>query len=209
MKTLSFYQKLSGQRRLTTRDAAQLSGLTVPSASMALQRLATEGLVTRVKPGAWLVGAAAAKSGALVAAAAHPYEAYVSGWSALRQHGRIQQFPETIFGVSLGRPARLAAGGTRIRLHHLTPALFTGYTYDPSLDGLLASPEKALFDLCYFAAMNRSRLSGSLPETDLKGLRWPEIKGWLRCISSSGIRTTVEQNLRRLREQNTGADTDA
>ena len=84
MTTLSFYQKISSQRQVTTRSAAQLAGLSVATASMALRRLALEGLVTRIKPGEWLVGSAAREPAALVAAVASPYEAYLSGWSALR-----------------------------------------------------------------------------------------------------------------------------
>jgi len=170
------------------------------TASMALQRLAAEGLVTRIKPGAWLVGPAATKPGALVAAVAQPYEAYLSGWSALRHHGCIQQFPETHFGVTLGRPAEVAVAGTTVRLRHIKPALFTGYAYDVTAEGLVASPEKALFDVAYFSAMNRRPLSGTLPETDLKGFRWSELQGWLRRIPNPGIRTSVERSLHKLRE---------
>ena len=201
MTSLSFYQKLAGQRRVTTRATAQLAGLSLATASMALQRLATEGLVTRVKNGAWLVGSAASKPGALVAAAAHPYEAYLSGWSALRYHNCIEQFSEAHFGVTLGRPAEVDVAGTRVRLHHITPALFAGYTYEPSADGLVASPEKALFDLAYFATMNRSRIKGRLPETDLKGFHWSQIQGWLRRIPTASIRTVVGRILRELRTQ--------
>ena len=203
MTTVSFYQKISSQRQLTTRSAAQLAGLSIGSASMALQRLAGEGLVTRIKPGEWLVGAAAREPAALVAAVASPYEAYLSGWSALRHHGRIQQFPETHFGVTLGRPADMKVAGVRVRLHHVTPTLFTGYDFVPELGGHVASPEKALFDLAYFAAVSRSRLSGRLPETELNGLRWADIQGWLR-LPAVRVRTRVEQKLRSLREEHAG-----
>jgi predicted transcriptional regulator of viral defense system len=206
MTTLSLYQKLAGHRRVTTRSTSQLAGIGMSTASMALQRLADEGLVTRIKPGAWLIGPVATKPGALVAAAAQPYEAYLSGWSALRHHGRIQQLPETHFGVTLGRPAELKVAGTVVRLHHIKPALFTGYEYDSTVEGLVASPEKALFDLAYFSAMNRRPLSGTLPETDLKGFRWSKLQEWLRRIPSPSIRTVVDQRLRILREQHTGAD---
>jgi len=207
MTTLSFYQRISGQRKLTTRSAAQLAGLSIATASMALQRLAAEGLVTRIKPGEWLVGSAAREPAALVAAVASPYEAYLSGWSALRHHGRIQQFPETHFGVTLGRPVEMKVSGVRVRLHHVTPLLFTGYDFVPELGGHVASPEKALFDLAYFAAASRSRLSGRLPETELNGLRWASIQGWLHRIPAARVRTRVKQKLRALREQHSGQPT--
>lgn len=207
MTTLSFYQRISGQRQLTTRSAAQLTGLSIATASMALQRLAAEGLVTRIKPGEWLVGSAAREPAALVAAVASPYEAYLSGWSALRYHGRIQQFPEAHFGVTLGRPVEMKVAGVRVRLHHVTPLLFTGYDFVPELGGHVASSEKALFDLAYFSAVSRSRLSGRLPETELNGLRWASIQGWLRGIPAARVRTRVEQKLRALREQHSGQPT--
>jgi predicted transcriptional regulator of viral defense system len=202
MTTLSFYQKIAAQRHVTTRSAAQLAGMSMTAASMALQRLSAEGLVTRIKAGSWLVGSAVREPAALVAAVARPYDAYLSGWSALRHHGRIQQFPETHFGVTLGRPAEMKVAGVRVRLHHVTPELFTGYDFVPELGGHVASAEKALFDLAYFAAVGRGRLSGHVPETELNGLRQADIQGWLRRIPTIRIRTRVEQKLRALREEN-------
>lgn len=204
MTTLSFYKKIAAQRHVTTRSAAQLAGMPVNTASMALQRLAAEGLVTRIKSGSWLVGSAVREPAALVAAVARPYEAYLSGWSALRHHGRIQQFPETHFGVTLGRPADVKVASVRLQLHHITPALFTGYDFVVALGGHVASPEKALFDLAYFAAVSRTRLSGRLPETELNGLRWAKVQDWLRRIPVSRVRTRVEQKLRLLREEHSG-----
>ncbi len=201
MTTISFYQKIATQRHVTTRSAAQLAGMSMTTASMALQRLAAEGLVTRIKAGSWLVGSAVREPAALVAAVARPYEAYLSGWSALRHHGRIQQFPETHFGVTLGRPVEVKVASVRVRLHHITPTLFTGYDFVPELGGHVASPEKALFDLVYFAAMNRRRHSGRLPETELNGLRWRDIQGWLRQVPAVHLRTLMARNFKALREQ--------
>jgi predicted transcriptional regulator of viral defense system len=206
MTTLSFYQKIAGHRSVTTRSAAQLTGLGLSTASMALRRLAGEKLVTRVKRGAWLVESSANKPAALVAAAAQPYEAYLSGWSALRHHARIQQFPGIHFGVTLGRPAKVSVSGATVQLRHINPALFTGYAYDSAAGGFVASAEKALFDTAYFSAMNRRTTSGALPETDLDGIRWSELRGWLRRIHHPSIRTAVERGLRRLRRQHAAAE---
>jgi hypothetical protein len=49
--------------------------------------------------------------------------------------------------------------------------------------------------------MNRSRVSGNLPETDLKGLRWKEVQAWLRRIATPRIRAAVDRALKSLREQ--------
>jgi predicted transcriptional regulator of viral defense system len=204
MTTLAFYQKLAGQKRVTTRAAAQLADVSIPAASMALRRLAADGLSTSLKKGIWVIGEFSSKPGALVAAAADPYLAYLSGWSALRLHDRIQQIPLTHFAVTLGRPGEIEMPGARIALHRIKPELFGGYSHDPRVDGLVASPEKALFDLAYLAAMNRSRVSGGLPETNLKGLRWKEVQTWLRRIPTPRVRSAVGRALRVIREQHVG-----
>lgn len=205
MTTLGFYQKLAGQPRVTTRMAAQLAGVGIPAASMALRRLAAEGLSTRLKKGTWVIGGTSAKPGALVTAAADPYVAYLSGWSALRLHDRIQQLPQTHFAVTLGRPGEVKMAGGRIALHRIKPELFGGYAFDARVDGFVASPEKALFDFAYLAAMNRSSVSGSLPETNLKGLRWSEVQAWLRHIGTPRVRAAVTKILAGIRQQHGAA----
>jgi predicted transcriptional regulator of viral defense system len=171
---------------------------------MALRRLAAEGLSLPLKKGSWIIGTAASKPGALVTAAADPYLAYLSGWSALRLHERIQQLPQTQFAVTLGRPGEVEVGGSRIALHRIKPELFGGYAFDARVDGFVASPEKALFDLAYLTTMNRSRVSGSLPETNLQGLHWKEVQTWLSRIPTPRVRAAVKRALRTIREQHTG-----
>lgn len=204
MTTIAFYQKLAGYRRITTREAALLADLTIPAASMALRRLANEGLSTPLKKGSWLLGAPS-KPGALVTAAADPYQAYLSGWSALRLHDRIQQIPQEHFAVTLGRPGAMEIAGMRIALHRMAPELFGGYDYDSRADGFVASAEKAIFDLAYLSAMNRSRVSGNLPETDLTRLRWKEVQNWVRRIRATRVRKAVEKNLETIRGQHVEA----
>jgi predicted transcriptional regulator of viral defense system len=204
MTTLAFYQKLTGEKWVTTRTAAQLAGVSIPAASMALRRLAADGLSTPLKKGSWMIGSTSSKPGALVTAAADPYVAYLSGASALRLHGRIQQLPQSQFAVTLGRPGEVKMAGGRIALHRIKPELFGGYAYDTRVDGFVASPEKAVFDLAYLAAMNRSQVSGSLPETNLKGLRWSEVRKWLRRIPTPRVRAAVEQALDTIRQQHAG-----
>ena len=201
MTSVAFYQKLRGHQRITTRDAAQLTGLSIPAASMALRRLAAGGLSTPLKKGNWLLGVPSSKPGALVTAAPEPYQAYLSGWSALRLHDRIQQIPQKHFAMTLGRPGEMDIAGTRIALYSITPALFGGYSFDSRVDGSVATPEKAVFDLAYLKAMNRSRVSASLPETDLRGLRWKDVRHWVRLIPTSRVQAAVEKNLEEIRRQ--------
>ena len=200
MNASAFYRKLVGYDRVTTREAAQLCGLNIPTASMALRRLSAEGLATALKRGHWLIGGSTLKSGVIVAAAADPYQAYLSGWSALRVHDRIQQIPQQHFAITLGRPCEIEMAGAVMAFHRIAPELFGGYSHDSRVDGFLASSEKAVFDLAYLAASNRSPVSGNLPETDLHGLKWREVKGWIARISSLPLRRAVEKKLEGLRE---------
>ena len=202
MTTLAFYQKLRAHGRVTTRMAAQLAGISIPAASMALRRLAADGLSTPLKKGSWLIGSTSPMPGSRVTAAADPYVAYLSGVSALRLHGRIQQLPQIQFAVTLGRPGEVKMPGGQVALHRIKPELFGGYAYDSRVDGFVASPEKAVFDLAYLAAMNRSRVSGSLPETNLKDLRWSEVQKWLRRIPTPRVRAAVAQALEAIRKEN-------
>jgi hypothetical protein len=126
---------------------------------------------------------------------------YLSGASALRLHERIQQLPQSQFAITLGRPGEVKMAGGRIALHRIKPELFGGYVFDPRVDGFVASPEKAIFDLAYLTAMNRSRVSGSLPETDLKGLRWREVRQWLRRIPTPRVRAAVAEARASIRRQ--------
>ncbi|MEX1119906.1 MAG: hypothetical protein WEB60_14050 [Terrimicrobiaceae bacterium] len=206
MTSLGFYQKLSGHQRITTREASLMTGLSIPAASMALRRLADVGLSTPLKKGNWLLGVPSSKPGALVMAASEPYQAYLSGWSALRLHDRIQQIPQKHFAMTLGRPGERDIAGTRIALHAITPALFGGYSFDSRVDGFVATPEKAVFDIAYLKAMNRSRVSGNLPETDLSGLRWSEVRHWVRLIPSSRVQEAVKKNLEAMRQQHAAND---
>ena len=199
MTTLAFYQKLAGHKRLTTRMAAQLAGMSIPATSMALRRLAAADLGAPMKKGVWLIGPPTSKPGTLVTAAADPYPAYLSGWSALRLHNRIEQIPQTQFAVTLGRPRRMSMGATRITLHHMEPELFCGYEYDAAVDGFVATPEKALFDLAYFSVMQRSPVSGALPETDLKDMRWKTVTQWTRRIPAQRTRKLVAAALTKIR----------
>jgi predicted transcriptional regulator of viral defense system len=204
MTAVEFYQKLAGHKRVTTRMAAQLAGVGITAASMALRRLAADGLSQPLKRGSWMIGAETSKPGALVTAAADPYVAYLSGWSALRLHDRIQQLPQIQFAVTLGRPRDVDMPGGRIALHRIKPELFGGFAYDIRVDGFVASPEKAVFDLAYLTAMNRSRVSGNLPETDLAGLKWKEVQSWLRRIQTPRIRAAVADALAKIRRQQAG-----
>jgi hypothetical protein len=49
--------------------------------------------------------------------------------------------------------------------------------------------------------MNRSRVGAHLPETDLRGLRWNDVKAWVARIPAESMRPSVLRHLERIREE--------
>lgn len=84
--------------------------------------------------------------------------------SALFRHGLIEQVPEVIYAVTLGRARRIGTPAGTVSLHRMPPQLFGGF--ETADDGTkVATSEKALFDLLYLSP-TRTRLFVHLPEID-------------------------------------------
>jgi predicted transcriptional regulator of viral defense system len=85
-----------------TRDISALLRVTPANASPLLSRLANRGFVQRLARGQWSMGAQSSRE-QLAELVAAPSPAYVSLQSALFRHGLIEQIPEVIYAVTLGR----------------------------------------------------------------------------------------------------------
>jgi hypothetical protein len=121
----------------------------------------------------------------------------VSLLTALNLHGMIEQIPSTIYAVSLGRTERIDTRQGRFSFHHVVPEVFGGFE-ETETGVLLASPEKALFDVAYLFA-GRSRLFRSLPELELPPrFRKRELGRWTSLVPSKRGRTLVATSLARL-----------
>lgn len=158
-------------RVFTTSDLSTLTGLSAEAASQALRRLASKGLASRLKRGLWA---------SRLAADINPYEAvphlrapwpaYVSLYSALADHGVVEEIPQVVYGVSAAPPKRYRTPIGEFRIHHLPARLIWGY----ELRGLgaasypIAGPEKAFLDLVYLALSPRSPLEAPVK----RGRRW-------------------------------------
>lgn len=180
-----------------TRDVSALLRVSPANASALLSRLATRGFVRRLARGRWSIGAQSNRE-QLAEQIAAPSPAYVSLQSALFRHGLIEQVPEVLYAVTLGRARRVRTPSGTVSLHRMPPALFGGYEITD--DGTkVATAEKALFDLLYLGP-TRSRLFVSLPELELpKSFRWAELAGWTKKIAGNSRRAFVEQKLAALR----------
>lgn len=195
-EALQAIQKL-GVPSFETRDVGALLRVSPANASVILSRLANRGFVRRLARGRWLVGASPNRE-QLAEQLAAPSPAYVSFQSALFRHGIIEQVPEVLYAVTLGRARRMRTPLGVVSLHRMPPALFGGFKV--TSDGTkVATAEKALFDFLYLGP-TRSRFFTSLPEIELpKAFRWSEVAGWARRIKGKSRRAYVEEKLMSLK----------
>jgi predicted transcriptional regulator of viral defense system len=182
-----------------TRDISALLHVRKANASVLLSRLAGRGFVRRLARGRWCIGVPINRE-QLAEQVAAPSPAYVSLQSALFRHGLIEQVPEMVYAVTLGRARVVRTSLGTVSLHRMPAALFGGFKATP--DGTrVATAEKALFDLLYLGP-TRTRLFASLPEIELpRAFRWPVLTHWSRRIVGKSRRVYVEQKMSALRKK--------
>ncbi|MGA2692594.1 MAG: hypothetical protein ABSF76_09525 [Opitutaceae bacterium] len=195
-EALRSIQKL-GVSSFETRDISALLRVSPANASVLLSRLASRGFVRRVKRGQWALGTNPNRE-SLAEQVSAPLPAYISLQSALFRHGIIEQVPEILYAVTLGRARRLKTPSGTVSLHHIPPTLFGGYTI--AEDGTkIATAEKALFDLLYLSP-TRLRFFASLPEMEVsRSFRWSEISRWTKKIAGKSRRAFVERKTSELK----------
>jgi predicted transcriptional regulator of viral defense system len=194
IQALARLQRL-GVPVLATADAAAVLGQSPSATTHTLSRLASAGLVTRVRHGQWWV-AGEPNPWVLVATLLSPFDAYISLQSALHLHGVIEQIPSVLYVVSQARPQRITTSIATYSVHHVAPVLFGGYA---AMEGApVATVEKALFDLAWLST-GRSRQFTGLPEIELPAdFRRAEVSRWIGRISSRARRSHVERQLAKL-----------
>lgn len=199
MNQVEALQKIQqlGAPAFETRDISALLRVTPANASVLLSRLASRGFVRHLARGRWSIGAQPNRE-QLAEQVAAPSPSYVSLQSALFRHGLIEQVPEVIYAITLGRARRIRTPAGTVSLHRMPPQLFGGFgTAD---DGTkVASAEKALFDLLYLSP-TRTRLFVHLPEIEFpKSFDWAEVARWTKRIAGKSRRSFVKRKLAALR----------
>jgi predicted transcriptional regulator of viral defense system len=154
----------------TTRDFANFSSISMPSASKRLLRLADRKLLTRITKGLW------ANTGHphFHPLACVPYllgneQGYVSFLSALHLHGLISQIPKTLQIATTGHARTLNSPVGQYEFMQIKPELMKqGIEWSNThLPYLIATAEKALIDALYLSTRKRRRFS-RLPEVDIQ-----------------------------------------
>lgn len=195
MTRLASYDRLDALGGVvTTAEAAVALRVTASAASRTLRALEAEGRATRLRNGLWHIGAGRPMATAIVRDVLRPHPAYVSFLSALNLAGAIDQRPRTIGVASLDRARTIETTVGTYAVHHLPPALFGGW--EETRNGPVATPAKAIFDLCYITAAHRGR-TRRVPELDLPGLRsLDDFEPWLSRVESPRVRSATEAGLR-------------
>jgi predicted transcriptional regulator of viral defense system len=148
-------------RVFTTGDVVTLTGLKTSTASEALNRLAVDHLIRRLRRGVWANRLASSLNPLeAVPALAAPWPAYVSLASALSHRGFIEEIPQVTFAVSPKAPASYETPLGAFHFHRLPSRLMWGFEMIVNGDGSypLAEAEKAFLDLTYLGLIPRSPL---------------------------------------------------
>lgn len=179
---------------VTTDDAALVLRAERSAATHTLKRLATAGLLKRIRHGLWATDLNLDPL-LLPEYLTAPFPSYVSFQSALFFHGMVSQIPNVIYVASLAQTRKVRTSLGTFSIHRLAPRFFGGYEIVKTSGVRLATPEKALLDTLYLAPA-RSRLFAHLPEVELPehfdrdGMRY-----WIRRIPAGPRRKSVEQRL--------------
>lgn len=180
---------------VTTAEAATLLKIGKVGAIRLLQRLAKRGLIVRLKRGLWGF-VDRINSYEILPYLTAPYPSYISLWTALHEHGMIDQVPRIIYAVSLGRPRLIKTPIGVYSVHRLSPRLFGGFNDRGAVS--MAGPEKSLFDTVYILVVRTNR-TVRLPEMELpEGFDDEKIEFWLSRIPSARLRTRARREFTRV-----------
>jgi predicted transcriptional regulator of viral defense system len=178
---------------VTTSEVAALMRGRIDSANKMLGRLSRKGVVKPISRGMWTI-VQDLDPNLLSRYLTAPAPSYVSLLTALRFHGMISQIPQSIYVVSLGRTQELETTMGDFSIHTFSPEVFGGFETTPT-GALMASPEKALFDVFYLSG-TKSRSFSALPELELPdGFDFEELRTWIGQVSSQRLKTIVERKV--------------
>ncbi len=178
---------------VSTAEVAAALRRTSSSASRVLRGLEEAGRIHRLRSGLWANGPNLPDPFTIAADLTAPHPAYVSFLSALSFHGAIDQVPRVVSVASLDRARRIQTEVGSYAIHHLPPELFGGWA--ETRRGRVATPAKAIFDLCYVSAASTGR-ARSIPELDLPGdFDRAEIDRWLERVANPRLGTLTRRGV--------------
>ncbi len=188
MKTVEAVQVLqrSGKKLFTVSDLRKLLDIendnTVYKQAGVLVQI---GLLQRAMKGVYILSADKPSDFELANSLYHP--SYVSLESALSYYGILIQSPRQVTSVTPQLTRSVKAMGKEFSFAHLDRKYYSHYH---KVDGfLIATPEKAFVDACFFAALGRASLH--LDELLLDDLNQKEVKALAGDIAHPAVKKFV------------------
>jgi|ERR1035437_54180 predicted transcriptional regulator of viral defense system len=192
MKATEAYRRLIdiNSSVIKTRDAMIALGISLSGASYVLSRLEKDGFVIQLKSGTWLLDT---KKDAWVIAKyiTMPDPCYISLLSALSYHKMIQQIPQAIELVSLGRAQKAETPIGNFKVYQVTPILFGDYIRDKDI--VVASPEKAIFDYMYLKSVQGGFKAGLFEIEPPANFNEQIVEKWIGLIPSLRLKTMTQK----------------
>lgn len=199
---LVFIRKL-GRTVFTTHDVVSVSGKSASTVVQSLNRLAQQGLLTKIYRGVWAeAGPKALSPFELIPCLFPRRRVYVSFITALHLHGIVEQIPQVITLASLSHTRTLRTRAGVFSVHQMAPAFFDGFDwYRGEGSFLIAEPEKALMDSLYLSSRKKKQF-GHFPELHFPStFSFKKAARWGKRIPEKKIRQYVIRKLETLEEQ--------
>jgi predicted transcriptional regulator of viral defense system len=188
----------------TTAEVAELGDTDVSYVSRRLSKLAQDGQVTRIRRGLWAISGHPDFSPYVVVPYLFEEEdaGYVSFFTALNQHGMIEQIPQLIEVASRVNKKSLDTPFATYEFHLLQESLYGGWEpADRRWSYLLATPEKAIFDSIYIS-VRKGRQFTRFPELILPiDFSEEALLDWIDELGSASIRSAVDKRWNRLKDE--------
>jgi len=201
MNLLEAYQHLATLApSFTTKEAGEVLHITPNHASSVLSHLEKKNSITRLKRGLWAYSDTLDPL-LLPSILTQPMMAYVSLYTALYYHGLIDQIPSVIFSVTNAKTKRYTTPLGTVSMHSISPHLFTGFELYGEDDIMMATPEKALFDMCYFIPMKSHQFKRLTEVTIPDTFDWALIDTWVELIEHPGRKQLTKSHLATLKNQ--------
>lgn len=180
MNTMDFIIKLQSLDRgfFTISDMEKITGLSRGSLRVALSRLTTKRVLTRVKRGVYQL--ALSEIDVKKIANQLYYPSYLSFETALSFYGILSQIPFTQTFATLKKSKKMILWNTEVEFTQIKEELFFGYTLKQGI--YVAEPEKALLDQLYM--VSRGKRSIDIEELDLKDINKNKFEAYAKKLPS-------------------------
>lgn len=195
MNLLMAYQKLKVlSPTFLTKEAGNILHTSANHTAIILSRLAKQNTIVHLARGRWAYSNTVDPL-LLPNILVHPMMAYISLYSALYYHNMIDQIPNTIFAISNGKTKIFNTPLAKISIHNISSKLFTGYKALGKNSLLMATPEKALFDILYFMP-TKSNLFKRLTEIEIvENFQFSFLEKWIKQVKNKSRQRSIEKNV--------------